>query len=64
MKTRTAIHENFQIVFNSETYNGEVMDTEVKILPAYDNNNIMVIAGNDIDNFTKEFAQLINKYRI
>ena len=64
MKTTTVVHKNFQLIFNSDLYNGEKLDTEVKILPAYCEPAICVISGCDIENFTKEFTELINKYKI
>jgi len=64
MKTATITHRNFQLVFNSDVYNGEKLDTTVNILPSYSNPHICVIAGCDIQKFTKEFTELINKYKI
>ena len=63
-QTKTAVHKNFQIIFNSDVYNGEILDTAVKILPAFGEDNICVIAGIDINKFKKEFAELIDKYKI
>jgi hypothetical protein len=64
MKTTTMVHNNFQLVLNSDVYNGEYLDTEVKILPAFGKESICVIAGNEIDSFVREFTALINKYKI
>jgi len=64
MKTTTMVHQNFQLIFNSDVYDGETLDTTVKILPAYERENICTIAGTDIKPFTKKFTELINKYKI
>jgi hypothetical protein len=68
MKITRVVHKNFQLVFNSEVFDGEILDTEVTILPAYnfgpEDNRFFVIAGTDIKQFTEEFAALVNKYKI
>ena len=57
-------HETFQLHYTSDVYDGYKCDTTVKIFPAFKRDCICVIAGVDIDNFTKDFAKLIEKYRI
>jgi hypothetical protein len=56
---------NFRIEFESDFYNGQKLDTRVKIFPnRITDETMFVIAGNDIDKFTNEFDMLITKYRI
>ena len=67
-KEKFILHRNFQILFRSDYEAGEILDTEVRIFPAYNSAKkempICVIAGSEIDNFIKEFVSLIDKYHI
>jgi hypothetical protein len=53
-------NKNFKILFESDVYRNELLDTIVFI----DQIKPFTISGNEIDNFTKEFNLLIAKYRI
>jgi hypothetical protein len=55
---------NTDISFTSEIFEGELMDTEVKIDNQQDGYNLCVIAGNTIFDFYNELQNVINKYRI
>jgi hypothetical protein len=64
-KHLTKQFRNFRINFVSEVYEGEIMDTEVTILPnRITNETMFVISGNDIERFTNEFETLVNRYAI
>jgi hypothetical protein len=56
---------NFRIEFESDFYNGQKLDTKVKIFPnRITDETMFVIAGNDIEKFSEEFGNLITKYKI
>ena len=64
-KKQTKLFRGFKIEFESDMDGVFLYDTGVTIEPTRITDKIMfVIAGNDIDNFTNEFAELIEKYRI
>jgi hypothetical protein len=60
MKVRVIKTQNQFIRFESDSYNGELLDTSVFI-----NGYLFAcIAGQEIDNFIKDYEQLILKYKI
>ena len=67
IKTKTTVKQFrfFRIVFESDVFNGEKLDTTVQILPnRITTNDMFVIAGCDIEKFTEDISAVISKYRI
>ena len=51
---------HFDVTLISDVFDGQIMDTEVRI----DDTTIFWIAGPEIDNFLIEFRALVDKFAI
>jgi hypothetical protein len=62
MKTRITKRyiKNFEVTFDSDVYEGQIMDTKVII----NEQTLFCIAGNEIPEFLIDFSTLVNKYAI
>lgn len=54
------ITDDLEVLFLSETYKGETMDTEVKV----GGEHLTWIAGNQIAEFLTDFRAVVEKYQI